>query len=140
MIFRKLLIVCWCTVVAAAAMSAERPLRVLTTIKPLQLVVLAVTSRERSPLAPDVPTLYELGYKGVVLDSWYGVFGPKGMPADAIKVLNDHLNVILKMPDVVERMAGQGSTVVGGSPEVLARTNRTDVELVGNIIKELNIK
>jgi tripartite-type tricarboxylate transporter receptor subunit TctC len=116
----------------------------LSTIKPHlpsgKLVALAVTSRERSPLAPDVPTLYELGYKGVVLDSWYGVFGPKGMPADAVKLLNEHLNVILKMPDVAERMAVQGSTAVGGSPEVLARTNRTDVELVGNLIKELNIK
>lgn len=116
----------------------------LSTIKPHlpsgKLVVLAVTSRDRTPLAPDVPTLYELGYKGVHLDSWYGIFGPKGMPADAVRVLNDHLNVILKMPDVVERMAVQGTSPVGGSPEVLAKTNRTDVELVGKIIKDLNLK
>jgi tripartite-type tricarboxylate transporter receptor subunit TctC len=76
----------------------------------------------------------------VQLDSWYGIFGPKGMPADAVKVLNEHLNVILKMPDVIERIAIQGTSPVGGSPEVLARTNRADVELVGNIIKDLNIK
>ena len=116
----------------------------LSTIKPHlpsgRLVALAVTSRERTPLAPDIPTLYELGYKGVDLNSWYGIFGPKGMPADAVKVLNDHLNVILKMPDVVEHIAVQGTSPVGGSPEVLAKTNRADVELVGKIINELNIK
>lgn len=115
----------------------------LSTIKPHlpsgALVALAVTSRERSPLAPEVPTLYELGYKGVVLDSWYGFFGPKDMPADAVKVLNDHLNAILKMPDVVEKMALQGCSPVGGPPEVLAKTNRVDVELVGNLIKELKL-
>jgi tripartite-type tricarboxylate transporter receptor subunit TctC len=115
----------------------------LSTIKPHlpsgKLVALAVTSRERTPLAPEIPTLYELGYKGVALDSWYGIFGPKSMPADAVKVLNEHFNVLLKMPDVVERMAVQGSSPVGGSPEVLARTNRTDVEVVGRIIKDLSI-
>jgi tripartite-type tricarboxylate transporter receptor subunit TctC len=105
-----------------------------------KLVALAVTSRERTPLAPDIPTLYELGYKGVQLDSWYGIFGPTGMPTDAVSLLNEHLNAILKMPDVVERIAVQGTSPVGGSPAVLDKTNRTDVELVGKIIKELNIK
>lgn len=116
----------------------------LSTIKPYlasgRLVPLAITSRERSQLAPDVPTLNELGYKGVDLSSWYGLFGPKGMPAEVVKTLNQHLNEILKMPDVVERMALQGSLPVGGSPERLGKTNATDFEVYGKIIKELDIK
>lgn len=115
-----------------------------STIKPFvstgKVVPLAITSRDRTPLAPDVPTLNELGYKGVDLGSWYGVFGPKGMPADLVKTLNDHLNVILKMPEVVEKMAIQGATPVGGAPEGLGKTNASDVETFGKIIKELNIK
>ncbi len=51
-----------------------------------------------------------------------------------------HINEILKMPDVVERMAAQGASPVGGPPETLAKTNSTDVEVFGKIIKELNIK
>lgn len=115
----------------------------LSTIKPHiaggKLVVLAVTSRERTPLAPEVPTLNELGYKSVDINSWYGIFGPKGMPEEVVKTLNQHLNELLKMPDVVERMAAQGATPVGGAPGVLAKTNSTDFEVIGNIIKELGI-
>jgi len=115
----------------------------LSTIKPFlpggKLVPLAVTSRERTPLAPDVPTLNELGYKGVNLSSWYGLFGPKGMPEEAVKMLNMHVNEILKMPDVIERMAVQGAAPVGGTPEGLAKTNAGDFEVYGKIIKELNI-
>lgn len=115
----------------------------LSTIKPHmangKLVPLAVTGRERSEFTPDVPTLYELGYRGVNLSSWYGLFGPKGMPAGTVKMLNSHFNEILKMPDVVESMALQGSSPVGGPPETLGKTNAADVELFGRIIKELNI-
>ncbi|MCY1289721.1 Tripartite tricarboxylate transporter family receptor [compost metagenome] len=115
----------------------------LSTIRPYlasgKLVPLAVTSRARSPLAPEVPTLSEVGYKGVDLNSWYGIFGPKGMPVDVVKKLNMHLNEILKMPDVIERMAAQGASPVGGSPEVLGKMNATDTERFGKIIKEMAI-
>jgi tripartite-type tricarboxylate transporter receptor subunit TctC len=116
----------------------------LSTIKPHmasgKLIPLAVTSRERTQFTPDVPTLNELGYKGVDLSSWYGVFAPKGIPADVVKRLNSHFNEILKMPDVVEQMASQGSSPVGGSPGTLGKTNAADIELFGKIIKELNIQ
>lgn len=116
----------------------------LSTIKPYlpsgKLVALAVTSRERTQLAPDVPSLYELGYKGVDLDSWYGLFGPKGMPPAVVKTLNEHLNEILKMPDVIERMAAQGTSPVGGSPERLGKLNAVDAERWSKLIKELGIQ
>lgn len=116
----------------------------LSTIKPHmasgKLVPLAITSRERTQFTPDVPTLYELGYKGIDLASWYGLFGPKGMSADAVRMLNAHLNEILKMHEVIDSMALQGSSPVGGPPQTLGKTNATDVALFGRIIKELNIK
>lgn len=116
----------------------------LSTIKPHvasgKLVPLAVTSRERSKLAPDVPSLHELGYKGVDLGSWYGFFGPKGMPPEAVRMLNAHFNEILKMPDVIEALAIQGTSPVGGTPEVLGKTNATDYEVFGRLIRDLNIQ
>ena len=60
-------------------------------------VVLATATICRSaPLEPEVPTFYELGYKGIDLHSWNGIFGPKGMQPATVKLLNDHLNVDLE--------------------------------------------
>lgn len=115
----------------------------LSTIKPFlasgKLVMLAVSSRSRTPLAPDVPTLSELGYKNVDLGSGYGIFGPKGLPADVVKRLNDQLNEILKMPDVIARMAVQGASPIGGTPDTLSKMNASDVEHFGRIIKAMGI-
>ena len=47
----------------------------------------------RSPLAPNVPTLAELGYKDVDVGAWQGIMGPKGMPADVVKALNTHFSI-----------------------------------------------
>lgn len=116
----------------------------LSTIKPHmasgKLVPLAVTSRERTKLAPDVPSMADVGLKNIDLTSWYGIFGPKDMPAGLVKMLNESLNEILKLPEVVDYMATQGSTPVGGPPEVLAKTNSVDFELYGKIIRDLAIQ
>jgi tripartite-type tricarboxylate transporter receptor subunit TctC len=115
----------------------------LGTVKPYlpsgKLVPLAVTSRERTPLEPNVPTLMELGYK-VDLDTWYGIFGPKNLPPELVKTLNENFNEILKMPDVIARMTVLGAIAVGGSPDTLAKTNAADYERVGKIIQELDIQ
>ncbi|MBO9514990.1 MAG: tripartite tricarboxylate transporter substrate binding protein [Variovorax sp.] len=105
-----------------------------------KLTVLAVAERQRSPLAPNVPTFQELGLKDVESTAWHGLFGPKGMPADVVKTLNAHLNEIIKMPDVVAKMATFGSLPLGGPPETLAKTNASDFERFGRIIKELGIQ
>lgn len=106
-----------------------------------KIVALAVTSRERTRLAPNVPSLYELGYKGVDIDAWYGIFGPKGMPPAVVQALNRHLSEILKMPEVIDRMAALGSTSsMGGSPETLQKLNAMEVERLGKLIKDLGIR
>jgi tripartite-type tricarboxylate transporter receptor subunit TctC len=105
-----------------------------------KMVPLAVADRQRSPLAPTVPTLQELGYKDVEVTAWHGLFGPKGMPADLVQTLNGHFNEILKMPDVVAKMAIFGALPLGGTPETLAKTNAADYERFGKVIKELGIQ
>jgi tripartite-type tricarboxylate transporter receptor subunit TctC len=105
-----------------------------------KLVALAVADAQRSPLAPDVPTLAELGYKDVELTAWYGLFGPRNMPADVVRLLNTHLNEVLKMPDVVARMATLGTVPVGGPPQRLGKTNASDFERFGRLVKELGIQ
>ncbi len=105
-----------------------------------KLVALAVADAQRSPLAPDVPTLAELGYKDVELTAWYGLFGPRNMPAEVVKLLNTRLNEILRMPDVVARMATLGTVPVGGPPQRLGKTNAGDFERFGRLVKELGIQ
>ena len=104
-----------------------------------RLTALAIGDAQRSPLAPNVPTLAELGYKDVVVGAWNGFFAPKGTPADLVKLLNGHLNEILKEPEVVQKLATFGALPAGGAPSVLASTNAGDFEVMGKLIKELGI-
>ncbi|MCZ4312486.1 tripartite tricarboxylate transporter substrate binding protein [Comamonadaceae bacterium G21597-S1] len=102
--------------------------------------ILAVADKARSPLAPNVPTFAELGYAGIEVTAWNGLFGPKGMPADIVKTLNTHVNEILKMPDVAAKFATLGVIPHGGAPDVLAKTSAGDFERFGRVIKEMGIK
>lgn len=104
-----------------------------------RLIPLAIGDAQRSQLAPAVPTLVEQGYKDVVVGSWNGFFAPKGTPAEVVKLLNSHLNDILKMPDVIEKMASFGALPAGGAPDVLGKTNASEYEVMGKLIKELDI-
>jgi len=101
---------------------------------------LAVADKARSPLAPNVPTLAELGYKDIEVVAWNGIFGPKGLSPEIVKTLNGHFNEILKMPDVAAKMAVFGALPLGGTPETLAKTNAADFERFGRVIKELGIQ
>lgn len=105
-----------------------------------KIVPLAVADPQRSALAPHVPTLSELGYSNVEVSAWQGLFGPKGLPADIVKTLNGQLNEILKMPDVVAKMASFGALPAGGAPSRLANVNAGDHARFGQIIQEFGIQ
>ncbi|NVM90816.1 tripartite tricarboxylate transporter substrate binding protein [Variovorax sp. SG517] len=101
---------------------------------------LAVASAQRSPLAPSVPTMAEQGYKDVEVTAWNGLWGPRNLPPEIVKTLNAHFNEILKMPEIVSRMAVLGTTPVGGDADVLGKTNAADYARFGKVIKELGIQ
>jgi tripartite-type tricarboxylate transporter receptor subunit TctC len=105
-----------------------------------RLVPLVIGDARRSPLAPNVPTLVELGYKDIVVGSWNGFFAPKGTPAAVVTLLNGHLNEILKEKEVVDKLATFGALPAGGAPDVLAKTNASEYEVMGRVIKDLNIR
>ena len=109
-------------------------------LKDGRLKLLAVAQAERSPLAPNVPTLAELGVKNVEVVAWNGVFGPKGLPADVVRKLNTELNAIVKDPDVAQRLRVLGMLPVGGAPEVLGKVALTDLDRFTRIVNELGIK
>ncbi|MFT3777269.1 MAG: tripartite tricarboxylate transporter substrate binding protein [Ottowia sp.] len=104
-----------------------------------QLVNIAVADPQRSPLQPAVPTLAEVGVKGVEVGAWQGFMGPRGMPDAVVKLLNGHLNEIIRMPDVAERMKALALIPAGGEPAALSRLVADHNSRFGKVIKEAGI-
>ncbi|WP_137176788.1 tripartite tricarboxylate transporter substrate binding protein [Roseomonas sp. AR75] len=80
------------------------------------LQALAVTSEERLGILPNVPTAIEAGVPGMVSETWYGVFGPAGIPADRVAVLEGAVMAALNDPATRQKLVDQGGRVVGSKP------------------------
>jgi len=105
-----------------------------------KLVNLGVADPQRSPLAPNVPTLAESGIKDADVGAWQGFMAPKGLPADIQRTLNGHFNEILRMPDVRARMTLLALVPAGGEPAELAKVNIEHNSRYGKVIKEFGIQ
>lgn len=88
--------------------------------------VLAVTSLERHPLLPDVPTMHELGFDGFEAETWSGIFLPKGTDPAIVARYNEAIRTVLKNEDVIKRMADIAYTVRSNSPEEFAQLIETE--------------
>jgi len=110
----------------------------LPHVKSGKLNLVAVTEDKRAELLPNTPTVAETlpGYEMVV---WYGVFGPKNLPADITAKLNAEINKTLAQPAVIEKMRGIGVEVVQSTPAGFAKTLQADTDRYTKLIKELNI-
>jgi tripartite-type tricarboxylate transporter receptor subunit TctC len=95
---------------------------------------LAVTSRERSPQLPNVPTAAEAGLPEFVVDSWFGLVVPASTPADTIRRLNTEVVRIAALPEVRARLEAQGLNVVTSSPEAFAQTIQADYARWGKVV------
>jgi len=104
-----------------------------------KLRLLAVASKARSPLAPDVPTFAELGYQGLDVQGFHGLFAPKGTPAEVVNLLNRHMNEIVQLPDIKPRMNTWGAIPTGGTPAQLQATVADTYNRFGQLIKEFGI-
>jgi len=82
-----------------------------------KLKALAITSNTRSPLLPNVPTMAELGFKGVTVYSWQAIAAPKGLPADIKAKLHDAIVAGLNDPQVKPKLLDLGFEIVGNTPE-----------------------
>ena len=102
-----------------------------------RLRALAVTSFQRSGLLPDVPTMKEVGYPGVELDYWFGVFAPKATPDTVIQVLNREFRLAMQSPQVITAISGQGAEVLVGSPDDLGNLVKAERERLGLLIRDI---
>jgi tripartite-type tricarboxylate transporter receptor subunit TctC len=112
----------------------------LPHLKSGKLRALAVTTKHRVEMVPDVPTVDESGLPGFEVVGWFGIFAPAGTPKAIIVKLNESINVVLKMPDIRDRLARQGLIPGGGTPEELRDLLSSDLSKWGKFIKEIGIK
>jgi tripartite-type tricarboxylate transporter receptor subunit TctC len=100
---------------------------------------IAVTTAKRANAVPDFPTVSETvpGYEAV---QWFAVWGPKALPKDLVARWNKEVNRVLQLPDVKERMAGDGVEPVGGSPERFHEFLKRDVAKWQKVVKTAGIK
>ncbi len=104
------------------------------------LRLLAQSSAKRAPTLPEVPTLEEAGFKGLVLEAWYAAFVPPGTPAALVARLNAEMGNALTDPKLLATFTNGAVEAVGGTPEEMGKLARADSEKYARLVKELNIK
>ncbi|MCC7414253.1 MAG: tripartite tricarboxylate transporter substrate binding protein [Gammaproteobacteria bacterium] len=101
---------------------------------------LAVTTRSRSPIVPDLPTIDESGVPGYEQVVWHALLAPAGTPPAVVARLNEAVRKALAAPDIARRLAGIGATPAWNTPEDLGRYVRAEIDKWGRIIRESGAK
>jgi tripartite-type tricarboxylate transporter receptor subunit TctC len=115
-------------------------LAVLPQLKTGRLRALAVSSPERLPSLPQVPTVSESGYPGFDADQWYGVVAPAGTPAATVDKLNQAINAALALPDVVQSLDDQGAEPVRARPKELVELIARELPRWRDVIRRAEMK
>ena len=100
-----------------------------------KLRALAITSKARSPLFPDIPTLHELGLKDFEVNNWQGFVAPAGTPMAIVKRLNDVCNQALQDPTIRNQLLEQGNVPGGGTPEQFAEHIKAESAKWSRLVK-----
>jgi tripartite-type tricarboxylate transporter receptor subunit TctC len=105
-----------------------------------KLRALAITSKTRSPLFPDLPTMVEAGVPGFEVQNWQGLVAPAGTPPAIVKVLNDAVNRGLADPAIRKLLLDQGNELGGGTPEQFAALIKVEGARWGKLVREAHIQ
>ena len=112
----------------------------LPLIKAGRLKALAVTSKTRAAVLPDVPTVAESGLPGFEASSWFGLLAPAGTPQPVIAKVNAEIAKWLATPEAKEKLLAQGANVAGGTPEDFARHIAAETAKWQKVVKESGAK
>lgn len=121
-------------------MMFEQMYAAMPSIKGGRMRALAITSKVRSPLLPDVPTMGEQGYPAIEVQNWQGLVGPKDMPADLVKQLNAVCNQALQTAEVKEKILSQGNELGGGTPEQFAALIKAEAPRWAKVVRDAKME
>ena len=116
------------------------PVSALAHVRAGTLLALAVTSKERSPVAPNVPTIAESGYPGFDAVAWHGIMAPAGTPVPIVQKLNREIVKALKDPETAGLIEQQAMQIVGSSPETFASFIKQDIAIWKNVARQAKIE
>jgi len=112
----------------------------MPSIKADKIRAIAITSKKRSPLLPNIPSFSEIGYPKVEVLNWQGLIAPKGTPKSIIDKLNAAANEALQDPALRELMLAQGNEIGGGNPADFAALVKAESTKWSAVVKTANIK
>ena len=105
-----------------------------------QVRAIAITSAERSPLAPDLPTVSESGLKGFELVTWYGIITRAGTPKAIVDQLARDIDAVAKEPKLAAQLAAEGTQIIASGPDRFAPYLDSEVKKWAAIVKQANIR
>ena len=109
-------------------------------VKSGKAIAIAQTRLKRAQGHPNVPTMAESGFPGYEATTWYGLAGPRTMPASMVKHMNEDINRVLRLPDVMEKFETYGAEDGGGSSEKFAEFIRSEGRKWARVVKDANVK
>jgi tripartite-type tricarboxylate transporter receptor subunit TctC len=113
---------------------------VLPHVTSNRLRAIAITSRQRASLLPQLPSIAEAGYPDYAFTSWVGVLLPAATPPAIVNALNGHIVKAMKHPAMIERFAADGTEVIGSSPEQFAALIKTEIARWAKVVKASGMK
>jgi tripartite-type tricarboxylate transporter receptor subunit TctC len=113
---------------------------VIPHLKDGRLRALAVSSPQRLPSLPDVPTVAESGYTGFEADQWYGIVAPAGMSPALVSLLNTEINKALALPDVAQQLATEGATPTPTTPKAFGELIVREIPRWAEVVRISNMK
>jgi tripartite-type tricarboxylate transporter receptor subunit TctC len=112
---------------------------ILPHIRSGTLRAIAIGAPERAPTAMEVPTTAEVGMPGLLTENWYGMVAPAGTPAATVAALNRIATEAMRDPVVKEKLAIQGATLIGDSPEHFHDFIASEIEKWAKVIKDAGV-
>jgi tripartite-type tricarboxylate transporter receptor subunit TctC len=113
---------------------------VMPNVKSGRLRALAVSSSQRMPALPEVPTVAESGFPGFAADQWYGVVAPAGTLPEVVNRLNAAINQALALPDVREQLAAEGALPVRTTPQAFADLIASEIPRWREVVRAGNVR
>jgi tripartite-type tricarboxylate transporter receptor subunit TctC len=121
-------------------MMFEQMYTAMPAIQGGRMRALAITSKTRSPLLPNLPSMAEQGFPAVEVMNWQGLIGPKGMPPELIKQLNTVCNQALQSAEVKEKILSQGNEIGGGTPDQFTALIKAEAPRWAKVVRDAKIE